>query len=347
MKIDYLFEAGAFGSYKNKRTPESNRKVVAKELVHVAKSALLDSLYMKIEVLVNEYLGENYGIFLQNDSSGLALIGKNGSKKGIYGGWDGMQDAIPVFRLALENNTIVVILSCMPFNNEKLVVQSYMGWFGWIGYLKKYLNDNINKITETGMSFNYDGFDVKVEMDPEILDDDGRVKVDFMSIIHTHSIDGIQGFVDHFYNQNVRVKTDRLAFYCSMSSNKMYQQYIERFPYLVRATGSIVFDLNAMREFDLENLRIASVLADPQSDVTIYYSLRLDNKVSEVSLRGIEKFIHNEYNTTLGEFKEIAYQNKGQSDWDLRGPKDVRQINVAYKYNNPTDLEITGVSRAI
>ena len=109
MKIDYLFEAGAFGSYKNKRNPESNRKVVAKELVHVAKSALLDRLYMKIEVLVNEYLGENYGIFLQNDSSGLALIGKNGSKKGIYGGWDGMQDAIPVFRLALENNTIVVI----------------------------------------------------------------------------------------------------------------------------------------------------------------------------------------------------------------------------------------------
>ena len=88
-------------------------------------------------------------------------------------------------------------------------------------------------------------------------------------------------------------------------------------------------------------------MADPKSDVTIYYSLRLDYKVSEVSLRGIEKFIHNEYNTTLGEFKEIAYQNKGQGDWDLRGPKDVRLINVEYKYNNPTDLEITGMSRVI
>ena len=97
----------------------------------------------------------------------------------------------------------------------------------------------------------------------------------------------------------------------------------------------------------MKNLHISSVLADPQSYLTIYYSLRLDNKVSEVSLRGIEKFIHNEYNTTLGEFKEIAYQNKCQNDWDLRGPKDVRQINVAYKYNNPTDLEITGMSRAI
>jgi 2-C-methyl-D-erythritol 2,4-cyclodiphosphate synthase len=63
MKIDYLFEAGAFGSYKNKRSPESERKVVAKELSHVAKSALLDRFYMKIEVLVNEYLEElNYSV---------------------------------------------------------------------------------------------------------------------------------------------------------------------------------------------------------------------------------------------------------------------------------------------
>lgn len=347
MKIDYLFEAGAFGSYKNKRNPESNRKVVAKELVHVAKSALLDRLYMKIEVLVNEYLEEIYDIYLKNDNSGLALVGKNGSKKGVYGGWDGMQDAMPVFRLALENNTIVVILSCMPFNNEMLVVQSYMSWFGWIGYLKKYLNDNINRIIETGILFNYDGFDVKVEMDQDILDNDGRVNVNFMSIIHTHSIDGIQEFVDHFYNQDVRVKTDKLVFHCSMSSNEMYQQYIERFPYLVRATGSIELDFNAMREFNLENLRIASVLADPHSDVTIYYSLILDHKVSEISLQGIEKFIHNEYNTTLDKFKEIAYQNKGQFDWDLRSPKDVRRINVAYKYNNPKDLKITGMSRAI
>lgn len=347
MKIDYLFEAGAFGSYKNKRSPESEKKVVAKELSHVAKSALLDRLYMKIEVLVNEYLEENYDIYLKNDNSGLALVGKNGSKKGVYGGWNGMQDAMPVFRLALENNTIVVIMSCMPLNNEKLVVQSYMSWFSWLRYLKKYLNNNINRITETGISFNYDGFDVKVEMDQDILDNDGRVKVNFMSIVHTHSIDGIQEFVDHFYNQDVRIKTERLVFHCSMSSNEMYQQFIERFPYLVRSTGSIAFDMHAMREFDLENLRITSVLADPHSDVEIYYNLRLDNKVPETSLQGIDNFIHNEHNSTLEKFKEIAYQNKGQFDWDLRSPKDVRRINVAYKYNNPKDLEITGMSRAI
>ena len=51
---------------------------------------------------------------------------------------------------------------------------------------------------------------------------------------------------------------------------------------------------------------------------------------------------------TLGPWQRdgIVYKN-GAYDWDLRGPKDVRQISVAYKYNNPTDLEITGMSRAI
>jgi hypothetical protein len=347
MIINYLHEGGPFGSYRNKRSPESIKRATAKELTRIARTALLEKMYMKIEVLINEYLDENYEIYLNNDNSGLSLVGKNGNKKGAYGGWNGIKDAMPVFRLALENNTVVVILSCMPFNNEKIVVQSYMGWFGWMRYLKRFLNANIDRITETGLSFNYDGFDVKVEMDQDILDNDGRVKVSFMSIIHTHSIDGIQEFVDHFYNQDVRIKTDRLVFHCSMSSNEMYQQYIDRFPYLVRSTGSIAFDMHAMREFDLENLRITSVLADPHSDVEIYYDLKLDNKVSETSLQGINNFIHNEYNTTLEKFKEIAYQNKGQFDWDLRSPKDVRRINVSYKYNNPKDLEIKGMSRAI
>ena len=347
MKIDYLFEAGVFGSYKKERSTADRIKTVSKDLAHVAKSALLDRLYMKVEVLINEYLDENYEIYLKNDNSGLTLVGKNGNKKCVYGGWNGMQDAMPVFRLALENNTVVVILSCMPFNNEKIVVQSYMSWFGWMRYLKKYLNSNIERITETGISFNYDGFDVKVEMDKDILDNEGRVKVNFMSIVHTHSIDGIQEFVDHFYNQDIRVKTERLVFHCSLSSNEMYQQYIERFPYLVRSTGSIAFDMHAMREFDLENLRITSVLADPHSDTTIYYDLRLDNKVSETSLQGIDNFIQNEHSSTLEKFKEIACQNKGQFDWDLRSPKDVRRITVSYKYNNPKDLEIKGMSRAI
>lgn len=341
MKINYLFEGGPFSSYKNKRSPESDKKAVAKELAHVAKSALLDRLHMKIEMLINEYLDKNYEKYMLDNNSGLVLVGKNGNKKGAYkDDWNGIKDAMPVFRLVLENNTIVVIMSCMPLNKEKLIVESYMRWFGWIKYLKNFLNSNIDRITETGLLFNYDGFDVKVEMDQDILDIEGRAHVNCMSFIRIYSIDAIQNFVNYFYNQDVRIKTQNLTFYCSMTSNEMYQQFIERFPYLVRSTGSISFDMDVMENFDLENLRIISVLADPQSDVEIYYQLRLDDNVSAISLQGIENFINNEYNMTLEKFKEIAYQNKGYSDWYLRSPKDVKRIIVSYKYNNPKDLKI-------
>lgn len=37
MKIDYLFEAGVFGSYKKQRSTEDAIKTVAKDLTHVAK----------------------------------------------------------------------------------------------------------------------------------------------------------------------------------------------------------------------------------------------------------------------------------------------------------------------
>ena len=235
----------------------------------------------------------------------------------------------------------------MPLNNHKIVIQSHMCLFNWIKYLKIFLNSNIDRITETGLSFNYDGFDVKLEIDPDILDKDGRVKVDDVCIVRINSIDGIQQFVDIFYNQDIRIKADLLTFRWSMSSNKMYQQYIERFPDLIRSTGSIFFDMSAMREFDLENLHIASVLTYPNSDVEINYNLNVDSKVSETSLQSIEKFIHNEYNMSLEKFKEIAYQNKGQYDWNLRSPEDIATIHVSYEYNNPKDLKIIGMSTEI
>ena len=59
MKIDYLYEGGPFGSYKNKRNSESARKEVAKELEHIAKTALLDNLYTKIGELIKEHIDNN------------------------------------------------------------------------------------------------------------------------------------------------------------------------------------------------------------------------------------------------------------------------------------------------
>ena len=77
-----------------------------------------------------------------------------------------------------------------------------MSWFKWMKYLKRFLNYNIDRITEDGSSFNYDGFDVKLEIDPDILDNDGRVNVNFMSFTDTKNIDVIQQFVDYFYNKD-------------------------------------------------------------------------------------------------------------------------------------------------
>lgn len=348
MKIGYLFEAGVFGSYKKKRSTEDAIKTVAKDLTHVAKSALqaalLDKLYIKIEVLISEYLNKNYELYLSGNNSGLVLVGKNGNRKEVYSRWYEIRDAKPVFRLAIENNTIVVILACRP-SEAKIIIQEYMNGLGWIKDLKKFLNSNIERITETGVSFDFDGFDVKIEIDQDILDKDGRVKVNYMGIVRIHSIDGIQNFVDIFYNQYIRIKTDMLVFYRSMTSNKMYQEYIKCFPDLIRVTSSISFDMSAMKEFDLENLSIISVLTYPHSDVEIVYILDFDNKVSKTSLQGIEKFIHNEYNMTLEKFKEIAYQNKEPYDWYLRCPEDVKKVNVSYKYNNPKAIEIEGRSR--
>ena len=351
MKIDYLFEAEVFGSYKKQRSKEDAIKTVAKDLAHVAKSALqaalLDKLYIKIEELVNEYLDENYELHLSSDNSSLTLVGKNGNRKGVYAGWYGLKDAKPVFRLAIENNTIVVILACKPLNNEKIFIQNNMIGFSWITELKIFLNSNIERITETGLSFDFDGFDVKLEIDPDILDKDGRVKVDDVCIVRINSIDGIQQFVDIFYNQDIRIKADLLVFRWSMSSNEMYQQYIERFPNLIRSTHSIHFDMSAMTKFDLENLHITSVLADPNSNVEIYYEMPVDGKLPETYLHGIEKFIHNEYNMTLEKFKEIAYQNKRPYDWNLRSPEDIATIHVSYEYNNPKDLKIIGITTEI
>lgn len=348
MKIGYLFEAGVFGSYKKQRSKEDAIKTVAKDLAHVAKSALqaalLDKLYIKIEPLISEYLNKNYELYLSENNSGLVLVGKNGNRKEVYSGWYEIRDAKPVFRLAIENNTIVVILACRP-SETKIIIQAYMNGLGWIKDLKKFLNSNIERITETGESFDFDGFDVKIEIDQDILDKDGRVKVDYVGIVRIHSIDGIQNFVDIFYNQDIRIKTNTLVFYCSMTSNKMYQEYIKCFPNLIRVASSISFDMSAMKEFDLENLSIISVLTYPHSDVEIMYTLNLDSKVSTTSLQGIEKFIHNEYNMTLEKFKEIAYQNKEPYDWYLRCPEDVKRIYVSYKCNNPKALEIKGMSR--
>lgn len=348
MIINYLHESGPFGSYKS-RSQESIRKAAEKDLEHIAKTALLDKLHTEIGILIKEYLDENYRINY-NNSDDLFIVGKNEYNKNvIYNYNSDIKNVKPIFRLVLEKNTIVIIMSCRPllgFTSNKIVINGYMENFTWIEYLKEFLNSNIGKIVGTGESFNYDGFDVKLEIDPDILDNDGRLNVNFMSIIHTNSIDKIQKFVDNFYKQNIRIKTDTLVFNDAMSSNEMYQQYIKRFPNLVKSTGSISFDMEAMKTFDLENLHITSVLADPQSTVEVYYDLKFDYKVSKTSIEGIKKFIHNEYNMTLDEFKEIAYKNKGFYDRYYFSPEDVSKINVSYRYENNTskDLEIKGTS---
>ena len=350
MIINYLHESGPFGSYKS-RSQESIRKAAEKDLEHIAKTALLDKLHMEIGILIKEYLDDNYRINY-NNSDGLFIVGKNEYNKNvIYSYNSDIKNVKPIFRLVLEKNTIVIIMSCRPllgFTNNKIVINGYMENFTWIEYLKEFLNSNIGKIVGTGESFNYDGFDVKLEIDPDILDNDGRLNVNFMSIIHTNSIDKIQKFVDNFYKQNIRIKTDTLVFNDAMSSNEMYQQYIKRFPNLVKSTGSISFDMEAMKTFDLENLHITSVLADPQSNVEVYYDLRFDYKVSKTSIEGIKNFIHNEYNMTLDEFKEIAYKNKSFYDRYYFSPEDVSKINVSYRYENNTskDIEIKGTSNA-
>ena len=348
MIINYLHESGPFGSYKS-RSQESIRKAAEKDLEHIAKNALLDKLHTEIEILIKEYLDNKNKIY-PGDIIGLSIVGKRYNEKVIYSYGNDPENTRPVFRLVLEKNTIVVIISCKPlssFSNNKIVINGYAEGFIWIDFLKEFLNSNIDRIiTETGVPFKYNGFDVKLELDPDVLDNDGRVNVRFMSIIHTNNIDKIQKIVDKFYKQNIRIKTDTLVFNDAMSSNEMYQQYIKRFPNLVKSTGSISFDMDAMKTFDLENLHITSVLADPQSDVEVYYDLRLDYKVSKTSIEGIKNFIHNEYNMTLDEFKEIAYKNKGFYDRYYFSPEDVSKINVSYRYENNTskDLEIKGTS---
>ena len=348
MIINYLHESGPFGSYKS-RSQESIRKAAEKDLEHIAKNALLDKLHTEIEILIKEYLDNKNKIY-SGDIIGLSIVGKRYNEKVIYSYGNDPENTRPVFRLVLEKNTIVVIISCKPlssFSNNKIVINGYAEGLIWIDFLKEFLNSNIDRITaETGVLFKYGGFDVKLELDPDFLDNDGRVNVRYMSIIHTNNIDKIQKIVDKFYKQNIRIKTDTLVFNDAMSSNEMYQQYIKRFPNLVKSTGSISFDMDAMKTFDLENLHITSVLADPQSDVEVYYDLRLDYKVSKTSIEGIKNFIHNEYNMTLDEFKEIAYKNKGFYDRYYFSPEDVSKINVSYRYENNTskDIEIKGTS---
>lgn len=342
MKIEYLYEAGVFGSYKKERSTADTIKSVEKDLTHVVKSAFLDRYYIKIEELINEYLSKHYAMFLskQFNTSTLTLVGKNGSKKGKYRGLIDM----PVFRLAIENNTIVVIMSFIPINEDGISFYGHLAdnnWFDWIKELKNFLNSNIERITEAGLSFNYDGFDVKIEMDQDIIDNDGRVNVDFMIFSNT-DINVIQQIVDYFYNKDFKIKTNILIFNNTLLSNEIYQQYIKRFPNLVKSKSHIYFDMDSMEEFDLENLHITSVLADPHSDVKIHYELSVDKKLPETYLQGIEKFIHNEYNTTLDKFKEIAYKNKVPRNSDLRRPEDVKKIKVTYKYNNPKDIVIKG-----
>ena len=346
MIINYLNESGPFGSYK-KRNAESVRKTVAKELEHVAKTAILNKLSVKIGELIKEHINKNEKLYIDN-IGGLTLVGKNGNEKSVYGVWNGingswknLEDAIPVFRLALENNTVVVIMSCVPFGNYKITIQGDMTWFDWMKSLKRFLNYNIDRITEDGSSFNYDGFDVKLEIDPDILDEAGRVNVSFMSVRFTYDINQIQNFVDRFYKQNIRIKTRNLSFYKSMSSNEMYQQYIERFPNLIKATDAISLDMFAMKKFDLENLNIISVLVDPNSDVEVRYELKI-NETGD-SLRGIKKFVRNEYDMSFEELKELAYQKRDKTLSNLRNPEYLNVIYLSYNYNNPKDLLIKGV----
>ena len=348
MKIDYLYESGPFGSYKNKQSKTDAIKMASKDLTRVAKTALVNSLSTTVGDLLKEHLDKNENMYLRYNMTGLTIIGKSGNKKSVYGCWNGIngnwnnaEDAIPVFRLALENNTVVVIMSCVPFGNYKITIQGDMTWFDWMKSLKRFLNYNIDRITEDGSSFNYDGFDVKLEIDPDILDEAGRVNVSFMSVRFTYDINQIQNFVDRFYKQNIRIKTRNLSFYKSMSSNEMYQQYIERFPNLIKATDAISLDMFAMKKFDLENLNIISVLVDPNSDVEVRYELKI-NETGD-SLRGIKKFVRNEYDMSFEELKELAYQKRDKTLSNLRNPEYLNVIYLSYKYNNPKDLLIKGV----
>ena len=345
MIINYLNESGPFGSYK-KRNTESVRKTVAKELEHAAKTAVLNKLSVKIGELIKEHVDKHEDLYINFKMSGLAIIGKNEDKKGEYTYWNeingnrkNLEEVMPVFRLALENNTIVVIMSCIPLNNYKIAIQGDMSWYDWMKSLKIFLNSNINRITEDGSSFNYE-FDVKLEIDPDILDEAGRVNVSFMVIRFTYNINQIQDFVDHFYKQYIRIKTRDLSFSKSMTSNEMYKQYIERFPNLIKSTESISLDMFAMKEFDLENLNIISVLADTHSDVEVRYEL--NTKETGASLKGIEKFVRNEYNMSFEELKELAYQKRSKSISNLRKLENLKVIYLSYKYNNPKDLQIKG-----
>ena len=354
MKIDYLYESGPFGSYKNKQSKTDAIKMASKDLMHIAKTAFVNSLSTTVGDLLKEHLDKNENMYLRFNMTSLTIIGKSGNKKSVYGCWNGIngswnnaEDATPIFRLALENNTIVVIISCVPFNDYQVHFMCHTDWFDWITSLKIFLNSNINRITESGLPFSYDGFDVKIEIDPDVLDNDGRVNVKHMTISHADSVNAIQEFVDHFYNQNIRIKTYEFLFWESMPSNEVYQQYIERFPDLIRTTGSIYLDVYTMKDFDLENLNIISVLADPQSNVKISYELRLNRPGVSLQkkldiLRGIEKFVHNEYNMTLKELKEIAYQKRSKSS-KLVSPEDIDVLKISYKYNNPKKLTIKGL----
>ena len=353
MIINYLHESGPFGSYKS-RSQESIKKATVKDLEHVAKTALLNKLSTKIGDLLKEHLDKNENLYIRYSTTGLTIVGKNGNKKSIYGcwnaingSWNNAEDATPIFRLVPEKNIIVVIMSCIPHNNYQISLDHTNFFFGWIKSLKNFLNSNINRITETELPFSYDGFDVKIEIDPDILDNNGRVNVNSMIISQVDNINEIQNFVDYFHNQNIRIKVCNLTFLDSMSSNEMYQQYIKRFPDLIRATGVISLDMNAMDVFDLKNLNIISVLADPHSDVEIKYKLELNKPGNSLQKKlnalGIEKFVHNEYNITLEELKEIACQNRSSSTFKSIRPENINIIRISYKYNNPRDLTIKGL----
>ena len=329
--------------------------MTSKDLTRIAKSALVNSLSTTVGDLLKEHLDKNENLYIRYIMSGLTIVGKsvNGKSKygcwknAIHGSWNNAEDAIPIFRLVLENNTIVVIMSCALLNDYQIHFTCHTDWFDWITSLKIFLNSNINRITESGLPFNYDGFDVKLEIDPDILDNDGRVNVKHMDISYADNVNEIQKFVDHFYNQNLKIKVYELLFWESMPSNEMYQQYIERFPDLIRTTGSIYLDIFTMKDFDLENLNIISVLADPQSNVKISYDLRLNRPGVSLQkklaiLRGMEKFVHNEYNITLKELKEIAYQKRSKSS-KLISPEDIDVLKISYKYNNPKKLKIKGL----
>ena len=355
MIINYLHESGPFGSYKS-RSQESIKKAAVKDLEHIAKTALLDNLSTKIGDLLKEHLDKKENLYIRYNMNGLTIVGKNGNKKSIYGcwnaingSWNNAEDATPIFRLVLEKNTIVVIMSCIPYKNYQISLGHTDFFFSWIKSLKKFLNSNINRITETELPFSYDGFDVKIEIDPDILDNNGRVNVNSMIISQVDNINEIQNFVNYFYNQNIRIKVCNLAIFESMSSNEMHQQYIKRFPDLIRTTGVISLDMNTMDVFDLENLNIISVLADPHSDVEIKYKLELNKPGVPLQKKlndlGIEKFIHNEYNITLEELKEIACRNKPSSAFKSIRPEDINIIKISYKYNNPRDLTIKGFSK--